>query len=127
MEEVIYDVTGAIVSREEAVLALFDSRNNTVMIVRPFINDEDKPSLTIEDPDGAERLYYLEKFGMITEEEFEEEVKKLTPQLDRRKLYKLLSKEFEEEKKDSDWASLFAGLLKNSVEPSSYASSASGH
>lgn len=94
MKEVIYDVTGAIVAREEAILALFDNRNNTVMIVRPFINEDGKAALTIEDPDGAERLYYLEKFGMITEVEFQEEVEKLTPQTNRRKLLKLLEKEF---------------------------------
>jgi hypothetical protein len=94
-EPQIYDVTGAVVNRDEAIIGLFDLRYNTVMIVRPIYNKEDnRAELSIEEPDGAERLYWLEKFGMITEEEFRGEAKKLSSAKERRRLYELLGKEF---------------------------------
>jgi hypothetical protein len=94
-EPQIYDVTGAVINRDEAIIGLFDLRYNTVMIVRPVYNKEDKKAeLSIEEPDGAERLYWLEKFGMITEEEFQEEAQKLTSVVKRRRLYELLGEEF---------------------------------
>jgi len=90
----IYDVTSAVIKRDEAILALFDNRYNSVMIVRPACDEEGKtPYLIILEPDGGERLYWLEKFGMITEEEFQEEAKKLSSQNERQKLYELLDAE----------------------------------
>ena len=93
----IYDITTAAVDSEQITLALFDNRYNSIMVIKPIINeDSGKPELDVLEPDGAERLYWLEKFGMITEEEFQAEVKQLAPQANRLKLYQLLKKEYEE-------------------------------
>lgn len=92
----IYDVTSAVVDEKEAVLALFDNRYNSVMIIKPVIDKKTKePKLETSDPDGAERLYWLEKFDMITEEEFQADVQRLAPLTERKKLYEMLRKEFE--------------------------------
>ncbi len=92
----IYDVTNAIVDEEQTVLALFDGRYNSIMIIKPVvIKRTGEPRLKTSDPDGAERLYWLEKFGLITEEEFQAEVQKLAPLTGRKKLYEMLKKEFE--------------------------------
>lgn len=93
----IYDVTNAIVVEEkEVILALFDNRYNSVMIIKPVIDEKTKePRLKISDPDGVERLYWLEKFGMITEEEFQADVQRLAPLPERKKLYEMLKKELE--------------------------------
>lgn len=87
----IYDITSAAVDDEQVVLALFDNRHNSVMIIRAT---EDGKLETTE-PDGAERLYWLEKFGMVTEEEFQAEVAKVKSRTGREKLYELLKGEFE--------------------------------
>jgi len=92
---IIYDVTSAVVNREEAILALFDNRYASIMIVRPAKDKEGNLELEVTEPDGAERLYWLEKFGIITEEDFQVEVEKLAPITERRKLYDMLKKELE--------------------------------
>lgn len=92
----LYDVTNAIVDDNEVVLALFDNRYNSVMIIKPVIDKKtEEPRLKTSDPDGTERLYWLEKFGMITSEEFQVEVSKLTSSTERKNLYEMLKKEFE--------------------------------
>jgi len=89
-----FDVTSAIVDDDEVVLALFDNRYNSVMIIKPIINDETKqPELSIQEPDGADRLYWLEKFGMITGEEFQAEAEKVTGETEKLKLFERLKKE----------------------------------
>ncbi len=104
MEPTIWDVCGAILLEDGAILGLFDPRYNAVKIVKPYvveIRDEKEnvigheARLSASDPDGAERLYWLEKFGMITEEEFQEESAKITDKSGKKKLYELLKKEFE--------------------------------
>ena len=91
----IYDVTNVAVDEEQVTLALFDNRYNSVMIIKPIMGRKPKkPKLKILEPDGAERLYWLEKFGMITDEEFQAEAQQLAPQTERRKLHELLKKEF---------------------------------
>ena len=92
---IIYDVTSAVVNMEEAILALFDNRYASIMIVRPAKDKEGNLELGVTEPDGAERLYWLEKFGIITEEDFQVEVEKLAPITERRKLYDMLKKELE--------------------------------
>lgn len=101
----IYDVTSAAYLEDEntIAMALFDNRYNSILLVRPAIketvNEETgevlrTPCLTVTDPDGAERLYWHEKFGMIDAEEFQREAAALEPVSARQRLYELLGKEF---------------------------------
>lgn len=99
----ILDVTSAAIEEdsdnEKVVLALFDNRYSAVTIIRPVaVKDKDgvitRVKLQVLDPDGAERLYWMEKFGMMTEEDFQAEVAQLAPETERKKLYELLKKEF---------------------------------
>ena len=100
----ILDVTSAAVEEDkdnqQVVLALFDNRYNSVTIIRPVpIKDKEGVITGVKletfDPDGAERIYWMDKFGMMTEEDFEAEVAKLEPQEARKKVYEMLRKEFE--------------------------------
>lgn len=91
----IFDVYSAAVDEEQATLALFDNRYNSIMIIKPIIKEKTgEAKLEVLEPDGAERLYWLEKFGMITDEEFQAEVLLLTSQTERKKLFEILKKEF---------------------------------
>jgi len=92
----ILDVTSAVVNMEEAILALFDNRYNSIMIIKPIIDEQGNPHLEVIEPDGVERLYWMEKFGMITEAEFQDEVGRLASKNERQKLYKLLKKELDQ-------------------------------
>ena len=96
MEDKIFDVTNAIVREDEVVMALMDSRYNSIMVVKPTINEEGQPVFAIFEPDGAEWLYWQEKFGMISEEDFENSVAKLKPKNERKKLFDKLKGEFDE-------------------------------
>jgi len=49
---------------------------------------------TQSDPDGAERDYWLNKIGILSDDDFQASAKKLQAPTDRRKLYELLNKEF---------------------------------
>jgi hypothetical protein len=98
----IYDVTSAAVEEstdnEMVVLALFDNRYDAITIIKPVLVRDKEGVITdvkLEqfDPDGAERLYWMEKFGMMTEADFQSEVQQT--ETDRKKLYELLRKEFE--------------------------------
>jgi len=88
-----FDVYSAIVDDDEVILALFDPRYNTVMIVKPEITKDGEPKLKVLEPDGTERLFWLEKFGMITEEEFEAEAGKVEGETEKIKLFEKLKKD----------------------------------
>jgi len=99
----IYDITAAVVEEDGVIMALFDNRYNAIKVIRALVvelkNDAGevvghKPRLEAFDPDGAERVYWLEKFGMITEEELAEEAAKLKG-VEKEKLYNRLEKELD--------------------------------
>lgn len=87
MRETIYDVTSAVYREDEVVLALFDNRYNSIVIIRPELQTDGSLKLTVSEPDGTERLYWLEKFGMITDEEFQAEVAQHKTRADKEALY----------------------------------------
>ena len=86
-----YDVTSAVIDTGQVTLCLFDNRESSVIVIRAMDGSE----LITSEPDGSERLFWLEKFGMITEEDFYVETQKLSSKASRENLYKLLRKEFE--------------------------------
>jgi len=99
----IYDVTTAAIEEskdsEIVVLALFDNRYNSITIIRPVaVKDKEgiitRVKLECFDPDGADHLYWLDKFGIITEEDYQAEIDNLSL-ASKNKLYTMLKKEVE--------------------------------
>lgn len=82
MAHTIYDVTGVIISEDKLICALFDGREglDAIMIVK--ISDKpDKQGvyhLESSDLDGEERVYWLDKFGLLSEEAMDAEIAKLS-------------------------------------------------
>jgi hypothetical protein len=89
----IYDVTGMIISEDKLICAFFDGREglNAIMIVK-ISEKPDKQGvyhLDCRNPDGEERVYWLDKFGLLSSEEMDAEVAKLADDPKRRLLNKL--------------------------------------
>lgn len=91
----IYDVTAAVVDDTETVLALFDPREGygSITIIRPAQRPDGSLYLVEHSPDTAEWVYWHEKFGIISIEDFNTRVAKMSRRLDREKLYYLLKTE----------------------------------
>lgn len=68
----VYDIQKAIVLEDEVVLALLDTRYKAVMIIRPV-----ESVFEISEPDGAERIDWLLRLGVMTGEEAQAEASKL--------------------------------------------------
>lgn len=98
MARTVYDVTKAVVEEDEVVLALIDTRDNSnsVMIIRPYIASDGSARWTAEEPDGTDRLYWLEKFGIITSAEFQAESATYADVTEKRALYQRLQEELDE-------------------------------
>lgn len=114
----IYDVTSAAIEKNEeghqVVLALFDNRYGSCMIIRPqafldtgppcpLCGESKVNSLKLQhfDPDGAERLFWMDKFGMITDEDYQAELAALETD-PKKKLYNMLKAEVEEDERKKE-------------------------
>lgn len=94
----IYDVTNVIVDDDKVICALFDGRYDAIAIIKiSKPDDSSKCHLNVTDPDGAERLYWLDRLGLLPEDELINEAEKLKKE-QKRTLYEKLKLEFEEEK-----------------------------
>ena len=80
----IYDIQKAIVMEDEVALALLDTRYKAVMIIKPAEN-----TFEISEPDGAERIDWLLRLGVMTIAEAEEESSKLEEAQKQRLIEKL--------------------------------------
>jgi len=74
----IYDVTNAIIDEDKVICALFDGRYDSLVLI------EVKPKgnsglwqLKLREPDDEERLYWVDKFGLLSEEEIQAEYERL--------------------------------------------------
>ena len=92
----IYDVTGVIVSDDELVTALFDGREGeeSIMLIKP-VQKDGKIILETSQPDGIERYYWLNKFGLLPDAELNSMYKQQSAERERREIYDKLKKEFE--------------------------------
>lgn len=92
----IYDVTGVIISEDQLVCCLFDGREDLNAITIVKISDkpdkEGKFHLDCMNPDGADRVYWLDKFGLLDDEAMTKEVAKLADD-PKRKLHAKLTAE----------------------------------
>ena len=100
MSDGIIDVYAAIVREDEAVLALFDPRYDSIAIVRPIVFQDTNGKfigvkLRLESPVDIEKLYWHEKFGIITDEAFNAEVLRLESKLEKERAYELLSRDLD--------------------------------
>jgi hypothetical protein len=81
MANEIYDVTGVIISEDKLICALFDGREgyDAIMIVKisEKPDKQGKYRLDCFDPDGEERVYWLDKFGLLDDAAMDAEVAKL--------------------------------------------------
>lgn len=77
----IHDVTGVIISDDKLICALFDGREglDAIMIVKISDNPDKqgKYHLDCTEPDGEERVYWLDKFGLLDDASMTAEVAKL--------------------------------------------------
>lgn len=92
----ILDVTGVIVQDDQLVAALYDGREGeeAIAIVKP-VEKNGKFLLEVTDPDGLERYQWLKHFGLMSEEQLNEEYKKVQVEDERKKIYEELKKEFD--------------------------------
>lgn len=94
MEDKIYDVTNVILTADRLVCAIFDGRYSSISIIR--IDGPDRQGeyhLDMAEPSSrGERLYWLDKFGLLTEEDMQAEINDLNKQ-EKRGLYEKLKKE----------------------------------
>lgn len=91
----VIDAVGVILSEDKLVCALFDGRYDAIGIVKIAGPDkEGKHYLDYTSPDGEERLYWLDKFGLLTEDELIDEAEKLK-ETQKRGLYEKLKLDFE--------------------------------
>jgi len=75
----IYDVTGVIISEDKLVCCLFDGRYDAIMIVQISEKPDKQGKFHLEcsSPDGEERVYWLDKFGLLDDEAMDAEIAKL--------------------------------------------------
>ena len=89
----IYDVTGVIISEDKLICALFDGREGLDAIMIVTISEkpdkEGKYHLVASNPDGEERVYWLDKFGLLDDEAMDAEVAKLNTDAKHKLLNKL--------------------------------------
>ena len=91
---------------DDGTMAATHSTNKTIMLIKPGLerkpteqkDEKDRPIFTnapviqFAEPDGEERLYWLHRFGVITDLELETEMSK-QPGEKRRKLIERLQQE----------------------------------
>lgn len=93
----ILDVTNIIIDDDKLVCALFDGRYDAIAIIKISEPDDNgKYHLNVTDPDGAERLYWLDRLGLLSEDELMAEAEKLKRE-QKRTLYEKLKLDFEEQ------------------------------
>lgn len=90
----LIDVTNVIVSGDKVVCALFDGRYDAIAIITIKTEDDGVPHLVSTDPQGAEKLFWLDRFGLLTVGELAAEAEKLERN-ERLQLYEKLKLEFE--------------------------------
>ena len=91
----IYDITNAIVTDNELVVALFDGREEgAIMIIKPVLQGG-VPKLKASEPDGLERYQWLEEFGLLPEKKLTKLYKKVKTEEERRAIYNTLNMEFD--------------------------------
>ena len=91
----IYDITNAIVTDDELVIALFNGREEgAIMVIKPILKDG-VLKLKASEPDGLERYQWLEKFGLLPEAGLTELYKKVKTEEERRTIYDKLKMEFD--------------------------------
>ena len=96
MDYEIYDVTNFILTGDMLICAMFDGRYNSIAIIQVAGPDKwGKYKLDMTEPDKGERLYWLDKFGLLTEEDMQAEINELDKQ-EKRGLYEKLKKEVAE-------------------------------
>lgn len=90
------DVCSVIFQEDMLVAALFDGREGqeAIAIVKPVIRG-DIAVLEISDPDGLERYKWLEKFGLMTEEQLNELYKTVQAEDEQRLIYDELKMKFD--------------------------------
>ena len=102
----VYDINKAIVLETEVALALLDTNNKAVMVIKPKVIEQKDPStgnvsyksvpeFEIIEPDGEERLDWLLRLGAMTVAEVEQESAKLDS-VQKKQLAERLLKEVEQ-------------------------------
>jgi hypothetical protein len=94
--DTIYNTTNVIISENELICVLFDGRYDSIAIITP-VNIGGQLKLQMSEPDGAERAYWLDRFGLLPEDELQAEFEKTKPN-QRKQLFDQLKKEFEKGK-----------------------------
>jgi len=86
----IFDVTNVILSEDKLVACLFDGRYGSIAIVS-IVGPDKKGAyhLDMTEPMDAMRLYWLDKFGLMTEEDMDVELEKINKGEKRKLLNKL--------------------------------------
>lgn len=98
----VYDINKAIVLETEVALALVDTANKAVMVIKPKVIEQRDPNtgnityksipeFEISEPDGEERLDWLLRLGAMTVSEVEQESAKLDSVQKKKLAEKLLS------------------------------------
>jgi len=90
----IYDVTNVIIEDDKLVAAILDGRENSLMIIKPT-QDGDRLILETSEPDGYERYYWLDKLGLLPEEELTTFYKEVKTEKERKAIYETLKGEFD--------------------------------
>ena len=91
----IYDIDKAIVDTDKGEGAIYDSANKAILVFRARLGIAEK--FEVLEPDGADKLVWLKRFNLITDEEFVSESAKYAGREEKRVLYEALKKEFEKE------------------------------
>lgn len=102
----VYDINKAIVLETEVALALLDTNNKAVMVIKPKVIEQKDPNtgviayksvpeFEIIEPDGEERLDWLLRLGAMTVAEVEQESAKLDS-VQKKQLAERLLKEVEQ-------------------------------
>ena len=96
--DIIFDTTNVILSEDKLVCVLFDGRYDSIAIITP-INTNGQLKLQMSEPDGAERAYWLDRFGLLPEDELQAEFEKAKPS-QREQLFDQMKEEFEPKSKE---------------------------
>ena len=91
----VFDVTNVIITEDKLVAALYDGRYDSIMVIMPKKDGEGNLFLEESEPDGFDRYYWLEKFGLLPEEELNEIMSNLQTSKDRKDAYEKLKLEFD--------------------------------
>jgi len=93
----VFIVTRAIVTQDRVICALVHDNYKSIMIITPQVIEGETPPravLSWVEPDGLERLEWLERMGVITEAEFVRDARKLQG-AQKLALYESLKREME--------------------------------